>query len=64
LKREQLVIEEHEARRQRGGDIPNDLVKVAAGGCRVGKSQPDGLLGVDNENSSDLQALSNSLLVK
>lgn len=63
MKREQSVIGEHEARRQRGGDIPNDLVKVAAGGCRVRKSQPDGFLGVDNENSSDLQALSDSVPV-
>ena len=34
-------------------DDPQDLVKVATGGGRVGNGQTDDLLGIDNEHRSD-----------
>jgi hypothetical protein len=37
---------------------PDDFVKVAAGGCRIGKGQANGFLGVDDEDRSDLQPTS------
>ena len=34
-------------------DDPQDLVKVATGGGRVGNGQTDDLLGIDDEHRSD-----------
>lgn len=41
-----------------GSHSPKNLVKVAPGGCRIGKGQSNSFLGVDNEDRSDLQPTS------
>lgn len=38
--------------------LPNNLVEVTTGGGRVRKSEADGLLGINNENSPNLTRLS------
>lgn len=34
--------------------LPNNLIKIPSGGRRISKGKPDGFLGVDYEDSSDL----------